>query len=323
MMTMKPLSDDDLHAYVDGQIDEARRIEVEALLARDADAAARVANWRAQAQALHALFDPVLDETPTDRMDAVADRFAANRPVVGRFATWGRPAVWDGRAALRMAAAIALVVTGTIGGWMGATWTRPVERPTAPVAVAQPTGPSPLQTFAAAAVRAHNFYTVDNPFMVELGADERDKLDGWVSQRLGKPVFGPDLEGAGYQLVGGRTIPTAYGPGGQYIYEDGQGQRITLFVGAPRSQAPDNAVAIYEQGEVTSAYWVEGPLAYALIGRIGRDRIKEISAKVHTTIVEEQSRRTQQRPSEPRDVRPVLQPPLVLPASTEPAPKDM
>ncbi|MFN8719891.1 MAG: anti-sigma factor family protein [Rhodospirillales bacterium] len=320
-MTTQPLSDDDLHAYVDGVLDEARRIEVEALLARDPEAAAKVANWRAQALALHALFDPVLDETPTATM-----RTAADRLTVARVAANGdRRGAWGGGAALRLAAAVALVVTGSVGGWMGATWTgsRTAERPVRTAAVTPTPGPTPLQTFAAAAMRAHNFYTVDNPFMVELGADDRDRLDGWVSERLGKPVFGPSLEAAGYQLVGGRTLPTAYGPGGQYIYEDDQGHRITLFVGSPRSQAPDNAVTIYEQGDVTSAYWVEGPLAYALIGKIGRDRIKEISAKVHTTIIEEQSRRTQQRPSEPRDVRPVVQPPQVQPPSDDPKPKDM
>lgn len=322
-MTVEPLSDDDLHAYVDGMIDDARRIEVEARLAHDPEAAAKVANWRAQTQALHALFDPVLDETPTEAMVAAADRLTVTRAAANE----DRRGAWGGRAALRMAAAVALVVTGSVGGWIGATWSgaRTAERNALTAAVSQqaPAAPSPLQTFAAAAMRAHNFYTVDNPFMVELGADDRDKLDGWVSQRLGKPVFGPDLEAAGYQLVGGRTLPTAYGPGGQYIYEDGQGQRITLFVGSPRSQAPNNAVTIFEQGDVTSAYWVEGPLAYALIGKIGRDRIKEISAKVHTTIIEEQSRRTQQRPTEPRDVRPVLQQPQIQPVSDEPKPKDM
>jgi anti-sigma factor RsiW len=321
-MTTIPVSDDDLHAYVDGVLDEARRIEVEALLARDPEAAAKVANWRAQAVALHALFDPVLDEAPTETMRAAADRLTVARAAANE----DRRGAWGGRAALRLAAAIALVVTGSVGGWMGATWSgsRTAERPAAQTAAVAPTpGPTPLQTFAAAAMRAHNFYTVDNPFMVELGADDRDRLDGWVSERLGKPVFGPNLEAAGYQLVGGRTLPTAYGPGGQYIYEDGQGHRITLFVGSPRSQAPDNAVTIYEQGDVTSAYWVEGPLAYALIGKIGRDRIKEISAKVHTTIIEEQSRRTQQRPTEPRDVRPVVQPPQVQPPSDDPKPKDM
>ncbi len=46
-MTTQPLSDDDLHAYVDGVLDEARRIEVEALLARDPVGAANVGNWLA------------------------------------------------------------------------------------------------------------------------------------------------------------------------------------------------------------------------------------------------------------------------------------
>jgi len=52
----------DLHAYVDGRLDDKRRRAVVAYLAEDLDAAERVAASETQKTALHVLFDPVLYE---------------------------------------------------------------------------------------------------------------------------------------------------------------------------------------------------------------------------------------------------------------------
>ena len=57
-----PLSDLDLHAYVDDRLDGDRRAEVETLLAGDPDSRSRVEDYKAQTEALHDLFDGVLDE---------------------------------------------------------------------------------------------------------------------------------------------------------------------------------------------------------------------------------------------------------------------
>ena len=56
------MNEDRLHAYVDGQVSEAERLEIEAELSRDPEAAARVSDYQRQNEALHALFDPILDQ---------------------------------------------------------------------------------------------------------------------------------------------------------------------------------------------------------------------------------------------------------------------
>ena len=56
------MSEQDLHAYVDGQLDPARNAEVAAYLGANPQALARVEVYRKQNQTLHALFDPTLDE---------------------------------------------------------------------------------------------------------------------------------------------------------------------------------------------------------------------------------------------------------------------
>ncbi|MDP2785399.1 MAG: hypothetical protein Q8O38_12520 [Sulfurimicrobium sp.] len=56
------MREEDLHAYVDGQLDAARRAEVEDWLAANPDEQARMADLQKQNAMLHALFNPVLTE---------------------------------------------------------------------------------------------------------------------------------------------------------------------------------------------------------------------------------------------------------------------
>jgi len=52
-----PVTEDELHAYVDNELPPERRGDVEAWLASHPDDAERVHSWRAMADALHARYD--------------------------------------------------------------------------------------------------------------------------------------------------------------------------------------------------------------------------------------------------------------------------
>lgn len=67
----KPMPDETLMAYADGQLDAAEREEVEAAMASDPDVARRVEQHRALRRKISAAFDPVLLETVPDRLVAV------------------------------------------------------------------------------------------------------------------------------------------------------------------------------------------------------------------------------------------------------------
>jgi anti-sigma factor RsiW len=263
-MTMgaRPIGDGELHAYADGWLDGERRLEVEALLAHDPEAAARVRAYRAQTDALHALYDPVLAEPLDEHGADLCDRLAASLAGDARKLRTRLASPW-----VRMAAAVLLIVVGGIGGWA----LRGGEVRTA--------APGPLQVFAAEAVQAHAFYTASR-FAVEMGADDPGALDTWLSQRLGRVIFGPDLSGLGYRLIGGRSLPTATGAGVQYMYEAEADGRLTLFVSVPDG---DQAAAFsyVRQGDISMFYWIEGALAYALIGKVEREELMAIAQAVH------------------------------------------
>ncbi|HEU0083844.1 MAG TPA: anti-sigma factor, partial [Bradyrhizobium sp.] len=51
-----PVTEDELHAYVDNELPAERRGDVEAWLATHPDDAGRVQSWRAMAEMLHARY---------------------------------------------------------------------------------------------------------------------------------------------------------------------------------------------------------------------------------------------------------------------------
>jgi anti-sigma factor RsiW len=63
-----PVTEDELHAYVDNELPAERRGDVEAWLAARPEDAARVQSWRAMAEMLHARYDSVLDEPVPKRL---------------------------------------------------------------------------------------------------------------------------------------------------------------------------------------------------------------------------------------------------------------
>ncbi|WP_431857701.1 anti-sigma factor family protein [Azospirillum sp.] len=268
-MTAHKLKDEDLHAYVDGWLDGDRRLAVERWLADDPEAARKVEDYRAQAALLHEIFDPVLREEHVPETQDLADRLK------GRIAGNDNRPAWYAKPWVRMAAAVMLLVSGAAGGYFGRGASIPSP--------AQQQQRQNLLTFAEEAAQAHRFYTADERYQVEMGADDPGALDSFLSQRVGKEVFGPDLSKVGYRLVGGRSLPTDLGAGAQYMYINDQGKRITLFAGsAPQGQ--NNSFSFAQKGDVATFYWVEGQLAYALIGRLSRDELLGITKAVYDDV---------------------------------------
>src|SRR3981081_1012754 len=64
-----PVTEDELHAYVDNELPAERRGDVEAWLLTHPDEAGRVQSWRTMADALHARYDSVADEAVPKRLE--------------------------------------------------------------------------------------------------------------------------------------------------------------------------------------------------------------------------------------------------------------
>ena len=107
--TSKPLSDDDIEAYIDGLLEPRRNAEIEGLLASDPQKAEIVRAMRRQNEALRLLGDDVLDEPIPDRLRAVVDELKESQGVsrkIGSFMLAQPP---------RRLALLAAMVLGCLG----------------------------------------------------------------------------------------------------------------------------------------------------------------------------------------------------------------
>src|SRR3984893_934099 len=81
-----PVTEDELHAYVDNELPPERSTDVEAWLSAHPDDAARVQSWRAMADALHARYDSVADEAVPKRLEIERLVRQARQPGYGAIA---------------------------------------------------------------------------------------------------------------------------------------------------------------------------------------------------------------------------------------------
>mgnify|MGYP006966865714 CR=1 FL=1 len=239
------IGDLQLHAYVDGELDAEARAEVEVWLSRHPEDKDRIQAYQSQAVALHNLYDPILEEPLPDSLKTLAAKPSS-----------GPPASW-----MRIAAAIMLLATGGAGGWLA----RDAVDPGAANAV----------TLIDPAVGAHAVYVTEVLHPVEVKADQEAHLVAWLSKRLGKAVKAPDMARAGFALVGGRLLPDEGRPAAQFMYENREGRRVTLYVRS--DDGPDTAFKYAAEDGISAFYWIDGSLAYALIGNTSRESLLELA----------------------------------------------
>jgi anti-sigma factor RsiW len=268
-MNSMPVTEADLHAYVDGVLSEARHEEIAAYLASHPEELARVNAYRAQNEGLRHLFSPVLDEPvpagiaagiTADMADGVAHRHGLHT---------------------RIAASVLIALAGGIIGWILHGATTPAGM------VAQGgrlTGERPVQVAALAheAAVAHLVYTPDARRPVEIGADQEEQLVKWLTKRTGADMHPPKLGKLGYELVGGRLLPGDSGkPDAQFMYQDADGRRLTLYVSTDQEANRDTGFRFARQGEVNVFYWIDGRFGYALSGGIDKGELARIADTVY------------------------------------------
>lgn len=245
--TTRKIDEDDLHAYVDGLLDEQRRREVQDHLDRHPQDAACVGIYREQRQLLRSALAPIADEPIPERLQIHA--------LLARRAD---PPQWR----WRMAAAVMMALgMGSFGGWQlhGAWDAAPTAGVTALAGEAR-------SSFAA--------YMHDDP-----GETDRSTLLRLVSDKLQRSIDIPDLGASGYRYVGGRLVSTANGTGGLFFYEREDGTRIAMMV---RPMQVDKEAPMMKQtaGSVGGFTWAEKGLGYSVVGTAATDLLHPIADEV-------------------------------------------
>jgi anti-sigma factor RsiW len=273
---MKHLSvtEADLHAYVDGQLPADRAVEVAAYLnARPAEQT-RLLAYRAQNNALRAMFNPVLEEPVPLAL--------LNLPGAARAAPIDQSKLhgWRWQS---LAAGLAIAFVSGSAGWLlhgAATPNLELVQQERPAKA----GLGKASGLAHQAAIAHVVYSPDLRRPVEIGADQEDQLVTWLSKRMGNQIRPPKLGTLGYELIGGRLLPGESGPVAQFMYHDSTGQRLTLYVSTEQVHNQDTGFKFSQEGPVQVFYWIDGKFGYALSGGINKAELGKIASAVYAQL---------------------------------------
>jgi anti-sigma factor RsiW len=241
-----PVTEDELHAYVDNELPADRRPFVDAWLAAHPGDAARVAAWQRMGDALRARYGSVADEPVPQRLDI--DRLSRT------------PRRW-----LLSAAAAVLLAFATGGGigWFahGAS-------------AANIASVEPADSMREEAVAAHRLYINEVRHPIEVRAEETHLLP-WLSRRIGTTLRAPDLSQYDLKLLGGRLLPGPSAPAALLMYEGASGERVTLY--STPMKLPASSFR-YRDGETTaSIQWVADNYGWVVSGPADKPRLKGVA----------------------------------------------
>ncbi|MBW6425583.1 anti-sigma factor [Rhizobium sp. XQZ8] len=239
-MTIRPITEDDLQAYVDRVLDDKRHRDVSEYLVANPEAAERVSSYRSQAAALRSALETVAREPVPSRLNLTtiaAARAPARRTGSFRLA----------------AAAVVLLAVGATGGWIMKSYTLPPSEGVA--------------ALAQEASTSYGTFAPDRLHPVEVRADGGDRLQQFANSALGRPAAIPDLRTAGYRLMGGRVVPTAHGPALMLMYDDDKGSRLVMFT-RPMALDQDKPMVATETADVRGWSWAKNGLGYSLVGSL-------------------------------------------------------
>lgn len=253
------VAEDDLQAYVDGQLDSRRRAAIESYLAANPRDAERLAAYRAQNIGLHALFDPrpgspLKDDKLPPRITALAGALQAH---IGE----PRPRAAVSRHLRNLAASVALLATVATAGWLSLNELAPPSDPQI-VSARQ----APLQPVAA---------TGDGN-----AASGQHEVVAWLAaQPGGGPTTVPRLESLGFELTGEDVLESDSGPAARLHYEDANGQRVTLTMRAG-GKVGQKDFTFLRDGGPPRFVWHDGQMAYSLAGGLGQDKLQRIAEAI-------------------------------------------
>jgi anti-sigma factor RsiW len=170
---------------------------------------------------------------------------------------------------INIAAALTLVVLGSGIGWYGRDYLTPTRAASA--------------YLIEAAVTAHELYVKEKTRAVEVAADAPNLMT-WLSNRITTPIDAPNLSGEGYTFLGGRLLPSdpedgIPSPAAQLMYENGEAQRVTLYITAA---LPDKAQSwrFETVGGVEAYYWASDTVTCTVVAALPEAELRALGRKI-------------------------------------------
>ncbi len=243
-----------LSAFLDGELPEAEAREIEAALAADPALQAELEALMAADQSATAAFEAMLEE-PVPFELAAAIRNAPE----GAANAVSPPA--PARRWLAVAAAVIALAIGGAGGYFAG--------------LSQGTQVAAAPGWLADIADYHRVYSGQTRHLVEVGAEEADHIETWLTATVGAEVAIPDLSAHGLTFRGARLLVAAGKPVAQLMFTDGQDRVVALCLietGSPQEGFASRTIDGFEM--VT---WGAAGANAVIVGDDGRGDLQAIA----------------------------------------------
>jgi anti-sigma factor RsiW len=241
------ISDVELHAFIDGEVDGRRLQEIEARMEVDPALAERIAAFRSDKDILKRVYAPLIERPIPKEWLALAHGAAApTRPAL----SW--------RLIGSAVAAIALAVIGGLGYWE----TRP------PIA----------NEVVQAALDARGSQT-EKIIAIQAG-ENANRYDAVLSSTVALKVKVPDLKRLGYELTGIRLYPhSAGGSAAELLYRDGNNRVFTLYLRRSDGTARFDQ---FERNGLRVCVWQDEELSTVMAGNVSTAAMQRLASLAYT-----------------------------------------
>lgn len=237
-----------LHAYVDGDLDEEAMDRVEDYLRKNPEMAARVRDYLRQKDDIRGFAS---HEARADESPAIQElgRKLARRLRPPRTSRWRRPI---------------MVSVLLAAGWLGHMLYEPLVE-----------GPH----FAAEAVQAHLMTSAELEEVPPISPERLSRLFA----SIGEAERVPDLRQFGYEAVGMQLLPGENGPFLHIPYRGRDGTTVSYFLFHEDYEDEVPRHVLHRQG-VTMMYWQHEHSRYAIAGPLPDDTMASIAAFLDTPV---------------------------------------
>ena len=270
--------EEELHGFIDGELDPERAEAIAKLLETDPDAAARVAAYRADKQQLEALYRE-LESAPlpeawlkqiqshapapekSEAQPVMSAPFARRGDAGRRMAT--RPSYFSRRNLAALAACL-MIAAGSLIGYQQFSGGLSEEAIIAEAKAARSDTVHPQQTFAAAQLA------------------EPERRDEVVAAALQMPLKVPDLKKFGYQLADMHVYSDV--PGGKAVeleYRNPQHRLFTLYMRHPNAPA---RVDMMEKNGTWTCIWQDDVLGTVMQGEMSAGEMARLASLAYNEL---------------------------------------
>lgn len=263
-----------LCAYIDGELGEAEKTELETLLARDEDAKALYEKLKAGSAFGNTAFEDFLhDPVPLALVRQIkqgsginpkAERVTITAANVRSARIWPRV----------MAASVALVLVGGATGFIIGTANK----------VAEPTKLASARTWLDDIADYHRIYSRQKERLVEVPASDAPQIETWLASSVGVPFTIPNLTGKGLNFEGARLLVANSKPVAQLIYRNADGDVFAICFLKDSDSPQSDTFSESIRDDLGMVSWQRGGASFVVVGPSASVGLHDLAEAVATTI---------------------------------------